>query len=108
MAHVIDGPDARAGILEFPCGVERLENGNTLIADAGDETSQGSEILEVDPRGQIVWRYGNGLVFAHSAKPMADGSLLVTDTTNDRVLAVSRDFRTVFDSNEWSEGSGKL
>jgi len=45
-----------AGVLEFPCSVERLDNGNTLIADAGSESGRGSEILEVDQDGNLIWR----------------------------------------------------
>lgn len=96
------------GMLDFPCDVERLPNGNTLIADAGDESGGGSEIIEVDPRGQIVWQYGDGLVFAHSCKRSRDGNTLITDTTNDRVIEVDRRGRLVFSSESWGRGSGRL
>lgn len=101
-------PNKRNGLLEFPCGVERLQNGNTLITDAGDETNKGSEILEVDPRGQIVWSFSDGLNFAHSAVEMSDGNLLITDTTNDRVLVVGRDGIVRFSSDDWGDGTGTL
>jgi len=96
------------GMLEFPCDVQRLPNGNTLITDAGDETRMGSEILEVTPTGQIVWRYAEGLSFAHSAKRLSSGNTLITDTTNNRLLEVAPDKRVVLNSDHWGEGTGTL
>ena len=95
-------PRGMPGVVEFPCTAVRLGNGNTLIADAGDEIGVGSEVIEVDPVGQIVWRYGEGLRFAHSAVPTRDGNVLIADTTNDRLIEVSRSGEMV-----WStEGLG--
>ncbi len=96
------------GILEFPCDVERLDNGNTLISDAGDETGLGSEIIEVDPSGQIVWIFDNGLKFAHSAKRLSNGNTLISDTSNNRILEVDIKGQIVFSSDEWGFGTGKL
>ncbi len=96
------------GMLDFPCDVERLPNGNTLVADAGDESGGGSEILEVDPAGQIVWRYGEGLVFAHSCKRSRNGNTLITDTTNNRVIEVDPSGRLVFSSDDCGGGTGRL
>ncbi|MFA5687587.1 MAG: hypothetical protein WC959_00305 [Kiritimatiellales bacterium] len=42
--------DDRQGMLEFTCSVERLPNGNTLIADTSN-----NRILEVNPTDEIVW-----------------------------------------------------
>ncbi len=53
-----------AGMLDWPCGVERLANGNILIADAGHWSGVCSEIIEADPLGRIVWKYSESLVFA--------------------------------------------
>ena len=41
------------GMLDWPCGAERLPNGNTLITDAGYWSGLGSELLEVDRVGRI-------------------------------------------------------
>jgi len=98
----------RAGIVEFPCDVERLANGNTLITDAGDEAGHGSEIVEVNRDGEIVWRYGEGLRFAHSAARLPDGRTLIADTTNDRIIEVDADGHIVFTSDEWRDGTGRL
>jgi hypothetical protein len=103
------GSDAsREGIVEFPCDVERLENGNTLISDAGDEAGNGSEIVEVTPDGDIAWRYGEGLRFAHSAKRLAGGNTLIADTTNDRVIEVTPGGEVVFTTDELGGGTGEL
>jgi len=96
------------GVLDFPCDVERLPNGNTLISDAGAENGTGSEILEVDPRGQLVWQYATGLRFAHSAKRLANGNTLIADTTNDRVIEVTAAGKELFTSDAWAGGTGRL
>jgi outer membrane protein assembly factor BamB len=95
-------------MLEFPCDVEYLENGNILISDAGDEVGLGSEIIEVDPIGNIVWRYAEGLAFAHSAKRHPDGSTLISDTRHNRVIEVSAEGKLLFstaDLPRLSDGS---
>lgn len=95
-------------ILYFPCGVQRLSNGNTLIADAGDESGFGSQVLEVSSEGSVVWSYTGELSFAHSAERLPDGATLISDTTGNRVLLVGKDKRVVWDSNEWGGGTGTL
>lgn len=96
------------GVLEFPCDVERLENGNTIITDAGDETGYGSEVLEIDNSGQIVWSYSKGLRFAHSAKRLKNGNTLISDTTNNRVIEVDCEGNIIFTTENWGEGTGRL
>ena len=110
MAEIIS-PGCERGIpgnVEMPLSVERLPNGNTLIADGGDEAGFGSEVVEVDPLGNIVWRYGEGLRFAHSARRLKNGNTLITDTTNNRIIEVTPDKRIVMDSDEWGGGTGRL
>lgn len=96
------------GRLDWPTGVERLPNGNTLIADAGYWSGQGSEILEVDLLGNIVWRYEGELRFAHTVKLLPDGNILIADTSNNRIIAVNRNGQLTFSSEEWSGGTGRL
>lgn len=96
------------GMLDFTCDSQRLKNGNTLIVDAGDETEVGSEVLEVNFAGQIVWRYGEGLRFAHSAKRLKNGNTLITDTHHNRLIEVTPDGKIAFTSEEWGKGSGRL
>ena len=100
-------PRAMAGILEFPCTAVRLDNGHTLVVDAGDETGSGSEVIELDGRGQIVWQYG-GLSFAHSAVRMRGGNTLIADTTHDRLIEVTPDKRIVWTTEQLGGGDGRL
>lgn len=95
-------------ILEFPCDVERLENGNTLITDAGDECGFGSEVIEVSPTGSIVWNYSKGLKFAHSAKRLKNSNTLISDTTNNRIIEVNPQKEIVFSSDNWNNNTGVL
>ena len=105
MSHPVMSPP---GMLDFPCDVERLANGNTLISDAGAATGEGSEIIEVDPLGQVVWRFDQGLHFAHSAKRLGNGNTLITDTNHNRVIEVSPARAIVFSTDDWNDGSGRL
>jgi hypothetical protein len=96
------------GMLDWPCGAERLPNGNTLITDAGYWSGLGSELLEVDSVGRIVWECSPELIFAHSAKILRNGNILVSDTGKDRVLELDRKGNVIWSSEEWSGGTGRL
>lgn len=96
------------GRLDWPTGVERLPNGHTLITDAGYWSGQGSEILEVDLLGNIVWRYEGEVRFAHTAKLLSNGNILIADTSNNRIIEVNRNGQLIFSSEDWSGGSGIL
>lgn len=98
----------REGILEFPCSVERLANGNTLIADAGAEDGTGSEVIEVNPAGEVVWRSDHAYLFVHTARRLPNGNTLIADTSNNRVLEVDAEDRIVWSSESWGQGSGKM
>ncbi len=94
--------------LEFTCYVERLPNGNTLITDAGDELGNGSEVIEVDKNGNIVWQCTCPLRFAHSAKRLSKGTTVIADTLNNRIIEVSPDSEILFTSESWGDGRGIL
>lgn len=96
------------GVLEFTCDVERLENGNTLISDAGDEWGNGSEVFEVDSAGNLVWSCEEPLRFAHSAKRLKNHNTLIADTLNDRIIEVDSQGELVFSSDDWGDGTGTL
>lgn len=97
-----------AGNLEFPCDVERLDNGHTLITDAGDETGVGSEVIAVNRRGDVVWRFGDGLAFAHCARRLDNGHTLIADTTHDRLVEITPDGEIAWTSDDWGDGDGVL
>lgn len=100
--------NSRRGILEFPCGIERLANGNTLIADAGAESGTGSELIEVDPAGEVVFQWSGGTRFLHGVKQLANGTIALADTTNDRLLEIDRSGAVLWSSDDWSGGTGML
>jgi sugar lactone lactonase YvrE len=95
-------------ILHFPCGVERMANGNTLVVDAGAEDGSGSKVMEVTPAGEIIWASRQGYRFAHSARRTPSGTTLVADTTNNRIIEVDGDDNLIFNSKEWEGGNGRL
>ena len=104
-------PGAGRGIpgnLEMPGSVERLPNGNTLIADCGDRAGFGSEIIEVDAGGNIIWNFTEGLRFAHSGRRLSNGNTLITDTTNNRLLEVTPEKMIAMTSENWGGGTGRL
>ena len=90
--------------LEFPCDVERLSNGNTLICDAGGREGNGSQVIEVTPRGETVWAYRQGLSFAHSAKRLPNGNTLIADTNNDRVIELTAEGEIVYSTDAVNNG----
>jgi hypothetical protein len=98
------------GNLELPLSVEMLPNGNILITDGGDEAGFGSEVLEVDPGGNIVWQFDDSrrLKFAHSSRRMSNGNILITDTTNNRLLEVTPEKKIIMTSDHWGGGKGRL
>ncbi|MFA5687559.1 MAG: PQQ-binding-like beta-propeller repeat protein [Kiritimatiellales bacterium] len=100
--------DDRQGMLEFTCSVERLPNGNTLIADAGAESGSGSEIIEVNPAGNVVWRSAHGYRFAHTARRLPNGNTVIADTSNNRILEVNPADEIVWSSDDWTGGTGKM
>jgi uncharacterized protein (UPF0248 family) len=76
------GPDQ----LCSPSSAQLLDNGNILIADAGN-----NRVIEVDRRHRTVWQYGdsnsdeplNGPSFACR---LEDGNTLITDSGHNRIL----------------------
>jgi hypothetical protein len=103
--NIFPAPSAR---LELPTDVHRLPNGNILVTDGGYWTGDGSEILEIDRIGNVVWLYDKGLSFAHCARILSSGNLLIVDTGNNRLIEITRSGQVVWSSEEWDNGSGQL
>ena len=68
-----------------------LPNGNYLVTDAG-RLPMGIDggVFEIDPSGEIVWSYTEGLLWTHNADRQPDGSTIMSDTNNDRVIIIDR------------------
>jgi hypothetical protein len=83
-------------------GVDRLQNGNTLIATGNFGTCDSGLVLEVDSFGRIVWAHlGGGLANVHTARRLSSGNILITATEANRVIEVDRAGSMV-----WSIDSG--
>jgi hypothetical protein len=97
-------------MLDKPLGIERLSNGNTLITDGGGAyyTSTDAAIMEVSPRGEVLWLYVGSLAFPHSAERLSTGDTLISDTSNDRVFRVNAAGEIVWSSDDWGGDAGTL
>ena len=81
-----------------PLGVERLSNGNTLIADGRVFTLFDAHALEVDSLGRLVWAYIKcDVPFLHTARRvLPSGNTLMTSSAGNKVLEVNRDGDSVW------------
>ena len=81
----------------IPLGVERLSNGNTMIADGRVFTGNDAHALEVDSLGRLVWAYVKcDVPFLHTARRLANGNTLMASSTGNRVIEVNPDGDTVW------------
>jgi hypothetical protein len=75
---------------KLPAGIERLPNGNTLICDAGTMDSLNARVIEVDSNEHLVYAYVHAdIKWAHTARHVANGNILITATDSDRVFEVA-------------------
>lgn len=86
-----------------PHGVQRLSNGNTLVADEG-----GRAVTEYAPNGDVAWTYDSAtdaqLTAPRSAQRLSNGHTLIADAGSARVIEVSASGAVA-----WSHGgAGKL
>jgi hypothetical protein len=74
--------------LSYPKAAQRLENGNTLIADSGNR-----RLVEIEATGEVVWEWRNEewLQVPTACERTADGRTLVTDWGNHQVFDVMPD-----------------
>jgi hypothetical protein len=91
-----------ASVFVQPLSVERLPDGNTLIADGGPLSTPDGRALEVDSLGRLVWAYIKcDVPFLHTARRLANGNTLMSSSGGDKVVEVNRDGDTV-----WTMASG--
>jgi hypothetical protein len=91
-----------ASVPVVPLGVERLPDGNTLIADCGYVGDSAARALEVDSLGWLVWAYVKcDVIYLHTARRLANGNTLMSASGGDRVVEVNRDGDMV-----WVDSSG--
>ena len=89
------GADVPPQVLQRPHDVDRLPDGHTLITDGGQaggameaQPGSGSQIIEVDTDGNVVWSFDQGLNWAHNADRLPSGNTLISDTGHDRVIEI--------------------
>ncbi|UCG41702.1 MAG: hypothetical protein JSU73_07310 [candidate division WOR-3 bacterium] len=72
-------------------GVDRLQDGNTLISTGNFGACDSGLVLEVDSFGRIVWAsLGGGLDNVHTARRLRNGNTLISATEANRVIEVDR------------------
>src|SRR5579872_6183468 len=83
-------PTAANAFMYLPRSTVMENNGDILVADAGDWDRSHAKVVLFSPAGQPIWVYTGGLDFPHSAYPLSNGNVLIADTGNDRVIEVNR------------------
>jgi hypothetical protein len=74
--------------------LHRLPNGNILYCDEQNNAHQKSFVREIASNGEVVWEYiAHGEVY--SCLRLADGTTLVAECTNIRLVLVDADGRVV-------------
>lgn len=90
---------------------QELSDGSLLITDGGgvDRSLNGGQVIIIDEKDNIIWRYNDNLAFPHSSRLFSDGSIVISDSVNNRVISVDRETKKlVWSSDQWTSGSGKL
>lgn len=93
------------GAIIAPNDVERLADGQTLIAGTGTSTCADNRVIIIDRNGNILFQYGqagisgsgpnelNTPVFAVESR---QGNILITDQGNNRIILVDRNKNVLF------------
>ena len=89
--------------LPFPCLATRLKNGNTLISSGtGIGSAIGYFMIEVDPAGKTVWKYGGDdapadqkLNWPSGFVRLSNGNLLVAEAHAGVLREISPDKKTL-------------
>jgi hypothetical protein len=79
-------------LLNNPNSVELLPNGHYLIADENN-----NRVIEITRKGQIVWQYSTGLLFAAFASRLPNGNTLITDSGHARIVEINKNKQVVFE-----------
>jgi len=91
-------PSGTGGVFD----IERLPNGNTLIA----YTHRG-QVIEIDAKGKVVWNM-TGLKSPLSAKRLKNGNTLIAEHGSTRVIEVDRKNKIVWQQNGLKNPSDAL
>ena len=101
--------------LNYPKDADRLDNGNTLIADYRNH-----RVIEVNATGEVVWQYGttgvwgsgaNQLWYPTDAERLFNNHTLIADHSNHRVIEVNEAKERVWQygtTGVWGSGANEL
>lgn len=85
----------------FPYLAQRLEGGNTLISSGDGAGKKGYFLIEVDPAGKTVWKYGGEdapkeerLNWPSGFARLADGTIYVSECHSAAIRVISPDRKT--------------
>jgi len=90
-----------AGLLREPISAYRLDDGSTLVAEEKSTGSTAGRVVRLNPAGDIVWEFSTlsllglediGLSSPRRAVPGTDGSILIADEDNNRLIELGRAF----------------
>jgi hypothetical protein len=100
VAAALIAATARADVpLSVGMSVERLSNGNTLIADGGTVPAS-CRLIEVDSLGRLAWAYvRSDIPWAHTARRLANGNTLISATMRNLVIEVDARGDPVWQAN---------
>jgi len=103
-------PGHAPGLLHAPDKAFQIKDGGILINDGNNR-----RVIIVDPQtNEIVWQFGKtgamgtgeGLLMGNThARELADGAILITDTTNKKIIKVARDTKEIL--WEWKNPESK-
>jgi hypothetical protein len=91
-----------------PAMIVPMKNGQFLATDFGSLNRTESQILITNYSDHLIWRYNGYLDIPHSAYPMPNGDILISDTGDNRVIEVNRKSQIVWDTDKLGKGHGKL
>ncbi|MBS1251249.1 MAG: hypothetical protein MAG451_00280 [Anaerolineales bacterium] len=77
------------------------------LAEPSQGSPRGSQILEVDSAGNVVWSFDRGLGWAHNADRLPDGHTLISNTGPNTVIEIDAEGMVVWNSRDvrFSDGS---
>jgi len=80
--------------------IDLLQDGTILVTDGGPHIGPGGGVYRIDRDGSILWSYTTGLAWAHNADLQPDGSIIISDTHNDRVIIIDETGTLLWNSDE--------
>ena len=110
--RVTAGESTRAAVtyahIGNPAMMVPLKNGQLLATDFGSLNRTESQVVITNYSSHLIWRYSGYLDIPHTAYPMPNGDILISDTGDNRVIEVNRKSRIVWDTDSLGKGHDKL